>query len=199
MKRITYWPQFVLGLAFNWGAMLGWAAMAGSLDNAAAVLAPLYAGSICWTLVYDTIYAHQDKVDDVGAGIKSTALLFGDNTRAILSAMSPSMLALLGTGVRTLDASHPYLLNVGAASWGEALSTGHPFFTAALTTSAAHLAWQIWTVDLSSRTDCWSKFRSNTVLGAIIWAGLLLDYTAQVALQDETPAEADAVSTDPAH
>ena len=78
MKRITYWPQIVLGLAFSWGALMGWAAAFGSL-----ALAPLllYAGSIAWVIGYDTIYAHQDREDDALIGIKSTALLFGERTK----------------------------------------------------------------------------------------------------------------------
>lgn len=180
MKRITYWPQFVLGLAFNWGALLGWSAMTGSLQGASQVLLPLYLGSICWTLVYDTIYAHQDKVDDVTAGIKSTALLFGQNTKLVLSAFSTAMVSSIGFGVSRLDLSNPILLNLSANTIQEFLTTGHPFFTAALITSMAHLFWQISTVDLNSRSDCWSKFRSNTILGAIIWLGLILDYTVQV-------------------
>ncbi|KAG6817197.1 Para-hydroxybenzoate--polyprenyltransferase, mitochondrial precursor (PHB:polyprenyltransferase) [Tephrocybe sp. NHM501043] len=84
MKRITYWPQAVLGLAFNWGALLGWSAVAGSVNW--GVCLPLYAGGVCWTLVYDSIYAHQDKLDDVHAGIRSTALLFGNHSRSILTA-----------------------------------------------------------------------------------------------------------------
>ena len=75
MKRITYWPQIVLGLAFSWGALMGWAAAFGRLDAPALVL---YAGSIAWVIGYDTIYAHQDREDDALIGIKSTALLFGD-------------------------------------------------------------------------------------------------------------------------
>jgi 4-hydroxybenzoate polyprenyltransferase len=102
MKRITHWPQFVLGrsrlrtiaailmlnnplgLTFNWGALLGWSAVTNSLNW--AVCGPLYASGILWTLVYDTAYAHQDKKDDAIVGIKSTALLFGENTRPILAA-----------------------------------------------------------------------------------------------------------------
>ena len=79
MKRITYWPQIVLGLAFSWGALMGWPAAFGRLDWPALVL---YAGSISWVIGYDTIYAHQDREDDLLIGIKSTALLFGENTRA---------------------------------------------------------------------------------------------------------------------
>ena len=77
MKRITFWPQVVLGLTFKWGALVGWAAVTGSLSLAAVVL---YAGSVLWTVGYDTIYAHQDKEDDVLVGLKSTALRFGAAT-----------------------------------------------------------------------------------------------------------------------
>lgn len=180
MKRITYWPQFVLGLAFNWGALLGWSAMVGSLQGASQVLVPLYVGSICWTLVYDTIYAHQDKLDDVSAGIKSTALLFGRSTKLALTGFSAAMLSSFGLGVSRLDVSHPVLLNLSANSMQEFLTTAHPFFSIALFFGMCHLSWQISTVNLNSRTDCWSKFRSNTVLGAIIWFGLFLDYIIQV-------------------
>src|SRR5581483_2718846 len=81
MKRITYWPQIVLGLAFSWGALMGWAAAFGSLDIAPLLL---YAGSIAWVIGYDTIYAHQDREDDALIGIKSTALLFGPRTKRML-------------------------------------------------------------------------------------------------------------------
>ena len=90
-------PQAFLGLTFNWGVLLGYAAVHGHLDFAAVL--PLYAHGICWTLVYDTIYAHQDKSDDIVVGIKSTALLFGDNTKAYLAGFagtSISCLALTG-------------------------------------------------------------------------------------------------------
>ncbi|KAJ2474664.1 Para-hydroxybenzoate--polyprenyltransferase, mitochondrial precursor (PHB:polyprenyltransferase) [Coemansia sp. RSA 2320] len=93
MKRITYWPQLVLGLAFNWGALAGWTAVAGGMNW--SVTLPLYAAGVSWTLVYDTIYGHQDKRDDVIVGVKSTSLLFGDNTKAILSAFSCSTIGLL--------------------------------------------------------------------------------------------------------
>src|SRR5260221_634660 len=78
MKRVTYWPQFFLGLNFNWGALMGWAAATGSLALPAFLL---YAGGIAWTLGYDTIYAHQDKEDDVLVGVKSSALALGPRTR----------------------------------------------------------------------------------------------------------------------
>ncbi|CAI0415523.1 unnamed protein product [Linum tenue] len=79
MKRFTFWPQAYLGLTFNWGALLGWSAIRGSLDP--AIVLPLYASGVFWTLVYDTIYAHQDKEDDLKVGVKSTALRFGDSTK----------------------------------------------------------------------------------------------------------------------
>src|SRR5690606_12591992 len=73
-KRFTYWPQVFLGLAFNWGALVGWSAIHGAISAAPLLL---YAGGIAWTLAYDTIYAHQDKEDDLLVGIKSTAIRFG--------------------------------------------------------------------------------------------------------------------------
>lgn len=95
-------PQAFLGLTFNWGALLGYAAVHGSL--AWPIVLPLYAHGICWTLVYDTIYAHQDKDDDIVVGIKSTALLFGENTKACLSGFAVSSIGFLGlTGVMHLS------------------------------------------------------------------------------------------------
>lgn len=98
--NILLWmqPQAYLGFTFNWGALLGYAAVQGSCDW--PVVLPLYLGGVCWTLVYDTIYAHQDKADDWGAGVKSTALLFGQNTRPWLSGFAlgaTSLWALSGT------------------------------------------------------------------------------------------------------
>ncbi len=87
MKRITWWPQIVLGLAFSWGALMGFAATLGRIDAAALWL---YAGSISWVIGYDTIYAHQDAEDDALIGIKSTALLFGARTRPALARFTGS-------------------------------------------------------------------------------------------------------------
>jgi 4-hydroxybenzoate polyprenyltransferase len=182
MKRITYWPQFVLGpsplaafpfflplllplphypgLAFNWGALLGSSAVLGHCDWLVAL--PLYAGSVAWTIVYDTIYAHQDKVDDVHAGVKSTALLFGEQTRPILAGFSGAFVSLL--------ALSGYLNGQGPAFY--ALSVGG---------AAAHLAWQLRTVDLESRESCWEKFKSAHHTGAIVWSGMAVDYALKVA------------------
>ncbi|GAA6004633.1 hypothetical protein JCM10207_000962 [Rhodosporidiobolus poonsookiae] len=160
MKRITYWPQAVLGLAFNWGALLGSSAVLGACNWTVAL--PLYAGSVAWTIVYDTIYAHQDKHDDVHAGVKSTALLFGAQTRPILSAFSASFVSLLALS-GYLNAQGPafYALSVGGA--------------------AAHLAWQLRKADLETRESCWEIFKSNRDLGAIVFSGLAVDYGLKLA------------------
>src|SRR5436190_1375700 len=94
MKRITYWPQIVLGLAFSWGALMGWAARFGELGWPALLL---YAGAIAWVIGYDTIYAHQDREDDALIGIKSTALLFGERTKPMLSLFYGVAVMLIGT------------------------------------------------------------------------------------------------------
>ncbi|MGE0736072.1 MAG: 4-hydroxybenzoate octaprenyltransferase [Alphaproteobacteria bacterium] len=152
MKRITYWPQFVLGLAFNWGALLGWAAVRGELGWPAFVM---YAAGIFWTLGYDTIYAHQDKEDDILVGIKSTALKLGARTRPFLFAFYAATIALMAVMVR-LD----------GASW---------IAYAALILGAAQLAWQAWRVDLDDAADCLRKFRSNRLFGWIVLVGLIAD------------------------
>ncbi|XP_052166006.1 4-hydroxybenzoate polyprenyltransferase, mitochondrial-like [Oryza glaberrima] len=93
MKRFTYWPQAYLGLVFNWGALIGWAAMKGTINP--AIILPLYTAGICWTLVYDTIYAHQDKEDNLKVGVKSTALRFGDSTKPWISGFGAACIANL--------------------------------------------------------------------------------------------------------
>jgi 4-hydroxybenzoate polyprenyltransferase len=114
MKRVTYWPQLVLGMAFNWGALLGWSAVQGSVMWSACL--PLYAAGVCWTIIYDTIYAHQDKVDDVLQGIKSTALRFGANTKLWLSGFSVAMIGNLVTTGLVCDQTWPYYTAVGILS-----------------------------------------------------------------------------------
>ncbi|KAK7394935.1 hypothetical protein VNO78_15476 [Psophocarpus tetragonolobus] len=151
MKRFTFWPQAFLGLTFNWGALLGWAAVKGSLDP--YIVLPLYASGVFWTLVYDTIYAHQDKEDDLKVGVKSTALRFGDSTKDWIT----------GFGIACLG---------GLAVSGFNAEIGWPYY-ASLAIASGHLGWQIWTVDLSSRADCNRKFVSNKWFGAIIFGGIL--------------------------
>ncbi|KAF8779317.1 hypothetical protein HU200_002750 [Digitaria exilis] len=151
MKRFTFWPQAYLGLTFNWGALLGWAAIKESLDP--AVILPLYTAGICWTLVYDTIYAHQDKEDDLKVGVKSTALRFGDLTKYWISGFGAACIGSLALSGYNADLGWPY----------------YPFLSAA----AAQLAWQISTVELSNRSDCNRKFVSNKWFGALVFSGIL--------------------------
>ncbi|KAF0900197.1 hypothetical protein E2562_027554 [Oryza meyeriana var. granulata] len=101
MKRFIFWPQAYLGLTFNWGALLGWAAIKESLDP--AIILPLYTAGICWTLVYDTIYAHQDKEDDLKVGVKSTALRFGDSTKHWISGFGAACIGSLALSGYSAD------------------------------------------------------------------------------------------------
>ncbi|MBO0753125.1 MAG: 4-hydroxybenzoate octaprenyltransferase, partial [Bradyrhizobiaceae bacterium] len=111
MKRITYWPQIVLGLAFSWGALMGWAAALGRLDAAPLLL---YAGTIAWVIGYDTIYAHQDREDDALIGIKSTALLFGDRTRPMLVIFYGLAIALIAVAGALCGAGPLFWLGLAA-------------------------------------------------------------------------------------
>jgi 4-hydroxybenzoate polyprenyltransferase len=152
MKRITYWPQIVLGLAFSWGALMGWAVAFGRLDAPAFVL---YAGAISWVIGYDTIYAHQDREDDALIGIKSTALLFGPRTKPMLTIFYGLAVALIGlSGV---------LAGAGAA------------FALGLAAFAAHLAWQIVRLDIDDPDQCLRLFKANRDAGLILFAGMLVD------------------------
>jgi 4-hydroxybenzoate polyprenyltransferase len=152
MKRITYWPQIVLGLAFSWGALMGWAGAFGRLG-----LPPflLYAGSISWVIGYDTIYAHQDREDDALIGIKSTALLFGERTKPMLALFYSLAVFLLG-----------------AAGFS---AGGGPVFALGLIAFAVHLAWQIVRLDIVDPDNCLAVFKSDRDAGLILFAGLLLD------------------------
>src|ERR1700760_898986 len=152
MKRITWWPQIVLGLAFSWGALMGYAAIFGRLDAVAIVL---YAGSICWVIGYDTIYAHQDTEDDALIGIKSTARLFAEQTRPALIAFYALAVVLIGTALA--------LAGAGVAAW-----TGLAAF-------AAHLAWQVSRLQIRDPALCLRLFKSNRDAGLLLFAGLLID------------------------
>ncbi|KAJ1820474.1 Para-hydroxybenzoate--polyprenyltransferase, mitochondrial precursor (PHB:polyprenyltransferase), partial [Coemansia sp. RSA 2599] len=154
MKRITYWPQLVLGLAYNWGALAGWSAVAGSIDWTVAL--PLYAAGVSWTLVYDTIYGHQDKRDDIVVGVKSTSLLFADRTKAVLSGFSASTIGLICLS-------------------GYMNGQGMPFYAAVLGAGTAHLVWQLRKVNIDDPSVCWSVFKSNTWFGAIVFGAILAD------------------------
>jgi 4-hydroxybenzoate polyprenyltransferase len=149
MKRITWWPQLFLGLSFNWGALIGWTAVTGDLAWPPVLL---YLGGICWTLGYDTIYAHQDKEDDARIGVKSSALALGPRTRPFLFASYIAAAVLWGMS-------------------GAAEGLGLPFYLA-LAAAAAQLLWQAARVDTDNPSDCLAKFRSNRVVGWLMFAGI---------------------------
>jgi 4-hydroxybenzoate polyprenyltransferase len=152
MKRITYWPQIVLGLAFSWGALMGWPAAFGRLDWPAFVL---YAGSIAWVIGYDTIYAHQDREDDALIGLKSTALLFGARTAPILAGFYAAAVVLIGLA--------------------GLLAGGGLIFVLGLLAFAAHLAWQVMHLDVNDPAHCLRQFKSNRDAGLILSGAMLLD------------------------
>ncbi|WP_213773202.1 4-hydroxybenzoate octaprenyltransferase [Bradyrhizobium sp. dw_78] len=152
MKRITWWPQIVLGLAFSWGALMGFAVTLGRIDAAALWL---YAGSISWVIGYDTIYAHQDAEDDALIGVKSTARLFGARTR-------PALLSFYGLAV----------VLIGVALW--LAGSGFPAWIG-LAIFAAHLVWQTARLDISDTVLCLRVFKSNRDAGLLLFAGLLAD------------------------
>jgi 4-hydroxybenzoate polyprenyltransferase len=157
MKRITWWPQIVLGLAFSWGALMGFAVMLGRIDATALLL---YVGSIAWVIGYDTIYAHQDAEDDALIGIKSTALLFGARTRVALIAFYAAAVVLIGGA-----------LWLAGARWPAAIG---------LVVFAAHLVWQIVRLDISDPARCKRVFYSNRDAGLLLFAGLLADAVLRV-------------------
>uniref|UniRef100_A0A3Q1BJH6 4-hydroxybenzoate polyprenyltransferase, mitochondrial n=2 Tax=Amphiprion ocellaris TaxID=80972 RepID=A0A3Q1BJH6_AMPOC len=151
MKRITYWPQLMLGLVFNWGTLLGWSAVKGSCDW--SICLPLYLSGVMWTLMYDTIYAHQDKEDDIKVGVKSTALKFQEQTKPWLSGFSVAMMSGLVVAGINANQTLPYY--------------------AVLTTVGIHLTHQIYTLDINKPEDCWKKFVSNRNLGLLLFLGIV--------------------------
>ncbi len=157
MKRITSWPQAVLGLAFSWGALVGWTALQDSLGVAPVLL---YAGAIFWTMGYDTIYALQDVRDDSIAGIKSTARLFGENVKS---------------GVAKLYAASVVLITL--ALW---LGHAHIFAYVSGVGFAAHLIWQVRKINPASPQIALELFRSNRNAGLILFAGIFADALTNV-------------------
>lgn len=152
MKRFTYWPQAFLGLAFNWGALVGWAAVNGSLDLPPILL---YLGAICWTIGYDTIYAHQDKEDDLMLGLKSTAIRFAGETSNWVGALYGAAILLWGLAVTAAGA--------------------HLVAYIAIALIALQMAWQVSTLDTSNSDNCLKRFRSNRDVGAALFLGLVAD------------------------
>ena len=152
VKRISHWPQAVLGLAFNWGALMGWSAVLGRLDLAPLVL---YAGAVCWTIGYDTIYAHQDREDDGLLGVKSTALRFGSATKPWLTILySLAWLAITASGIMA-GAGLAFLLGMAGA--------------------AVQLGWQVASLDMDDAENCLRRFRSNRDFGLIVLGAILID------------------------
>jgi 4-hydroxybenzoate polyprenyltransferase len=152
MKRITWWPQVVLGLAFSWGALMGFAVMLGWIDAAALFL---YAGSIAWVIGYDTIYAHQDAEDDALIGVKSTARLFGERTHQALIVFYALAAVLIGVAMRLAGAGFPAWIGLAAF--------------------AAHLGWQIARLTISDPALCLRVFKSNRDAGLLLFLGFLAD------------------------
>ena len=152
MKRITWWPQVVLGLAFSYGALMGFAVMLERIDAAAIAL---YAGSIAWVIAYDTIYAHQDAEDDALIGVKSTARLFGERTHRALVIFYGLAVLLIGVAFALAGARWPAWIGLAAF--------------------ALHLAWQVRRLDTSDPALCLRIFKSNRDAGFILFASLVVD------------------------
>jgi 4-hydroxybenzoate polyprenyltransferase len=155
MKRFSNWPQLVLGLAFNWGALMGWPAVHSGVFGLEHSL-PLYASGVCWTLVYDTIYGYQDRKDDAKLGLKSTSLHLGDNPQVALTAIASGMIGGLALTGYSTGLTLPFYVGVGAVG--------------------GHLMWQIWTADLNDSENLWSRFSSNKYTGAAVTAAIMLGH-----------------------
>jgi len=150
-KRVTWWPQLMLGVTFGWGAPMGHAAASGTLPLAGWLL---YAAAIAWILGYDTIYAHQDREDDALVGVRSTARLFAARSRAFVGACYAATLALLL-----------------AAGWAAGLGWT---FHAAMALPAGLLAWQVARLDIHDPGRCLRLFRANRDVGLLVGLALLL-------------------------
>lgn len=151
MKRITWWPQVFLGIIFNWGAMMGFAAIQHTLPIASFVL---YAACFFWTLSYDTIYAFQDKADDEVAGIKSTARVLGDNAKKtiiIWSALSFALLLLAG-----------------------AMSGLSPLFYVGMLVALIYMGWTLKNWRMEDSASSLASFQANTTFGWIVLAAMVL-------------------------
>lgn len=158
MKRITWWPQVVLGLAFSYGALMGFAVTLERIDLTAIAL---YAGSIAWVIAYDTIYAHQDAEDDALIGVKSTARLFGARTHRALVIFYGLAVLLIGTAFALAGARRPAWIGLAAF--------------------ALHLGWQVRRLDTSDGALCLRIFKSNRDAGFILFASLVVDAVMRAA------------------
>ncbi len=151
MKRITWWPQLFLGFTFNWGALLGWVAVRGTIDLPALLL---YLGSIFWTLAYDTIYAHQDKEDDAKIGVKSTAIHLGSKTK---------------TALRIFYAASFFFWCLAGYSVGKSW-----LMLLILAFAYGLKQWEVSKLDINNPTSCRKAFLTNSWFGAIIFASFLI-------------------------
>ena len=176
-KRVTHYPQFVLGLTFSWGAMMGFPALSVDLTTDSAALravASLYASCVSWTVLYDMIYAHMDVKDDVKVGIKSIALRHKDQTKLVLSALAVVQIAYLAVA-------------------GSAMGAGPVFFMGSCGSAAVTLGIMIWNVELNSIRSCWWWFTNGALFtGGAIATGMLAEYMLDPQNQDMAP-ETDAV------
>ncbi|KAL4801292.1 UbiA prenyltransferase family-domain-containing protein [Aspergillus unguis] len=165
-KRVTYYPQAVLGLTFSWGAIMGFPALGVDLishPNALMAAGALYASCVSWTILYDMIYAHMDIRDDIAAGIKSIALRHEHNTKAVLSGLATVQVALL-------------------AAAGVAAGAGPIFFAGSCGSAALTLGIMIRRVQLKSTQSCWWWFKNGCLLtGGGISLGMLLEYLVQLS------------------
>lgn len=151
MKRITYWPQAFLGFTFNWGALLAWAAVTGSVDKTAVLL---YAAGVLWTLGYDTVYGHQDKADDLLAGVKSSSIKLGRHTHIFVALTYIFSLLLLTAAGLTAE-----------MSW---------FFYLMISIGGLQFIWQITTLKIDNPENCLTRFKSNRDVGLLIFLGALI-------------------------
>jgi len=152
MKRITWWPQFFLGLAFSWGAIVGWTSQTGGLDWPALVL---YAGCVLWVIGYDTIYALQDVEDDALIGVKSTARLFGERTRGIVALFYAGAVVLWAAAAFAVGAGLVFVFGTGVV--------------------VAMLAWQLITLQPKLSNNALVRFKANHWLGLALTAAFVLD------------------------
>ena len=151
MKRWTWWPQAFLGLTFNWGAIMGWSAVTGHIGLGAILL---YGAGFCWTLVYDTIYAHQDARDDAAAGVRSTARWFGRFSKLWLAGFALAMLGLIALA-------------------GDEAGLG-VVFRYLLIPVAAHLGYLLLPWDSNDPRDCLRRFQASRWTGLLVVAAIAL-------------------------
>lgn len=173
-KRVTYYPQFVLGLTFSWGAVMGFPALGVDLlsnSSALSAAALLYASNVSWTVLYDMIYAHMDIKDDAKAGIKSIALKHDAETKKVLTGLAAVQIGLLGAA-------------------GMAAGAGPAFFIGSCGGAALTLGWMIKRVNLKSVKDCWWWFVNGCwITGGVISAGLAVDYLVRYTRDDDAEGQ----------